>query len=419
MHRARRGTGSAATARRWVAAGVPFDAVVLAGRGSGRDGQALVAALRHVGARGPEVPLVLLTPLGRHLGRDADDDRPPGPLTVVTTPVRPAPFFRALAGVPAGPGALAGPPGGVPAPAPLRLLVAEDHPVNQRLILLMLARLGHRADLVSNGAEAVTAVRRRAYDAVLMDVGMPGMDGPTATRLIRRQLGDRRPWIIAVTANALPGDRAAVLEAGMDDYLTKPLAAAELAAALTRAAAGAAVGAAVGAAAGSQAAPVVAGPDGHAAGAPDLAAPDPARPDPAARELPARDLPVRDLPVRDLPVRDLSALGVAALDPAALDDLRGLVGDAAVLSGLIADFLAETPPLVGDLRAAVAGGDHERAHRTAHTLAGLGATFGATTMARLCRRAQDHAGPAADMGPVVDEIAAEHERVARALRLLG
>ena len=141
----------------------------------------------------------------------------------------------------------------------------------------------------------------------------------------------------------------------MDDYLTKPLVAADLARALARAAAG--------------------------------TADDPARP---------------------------------VLDPDALDTLRELVGgDPAALSDLVADFLAETPPLVHELRAAAAGGDPGRAHHAAHALKGLGATFGATTMARLCQRAESHsAEPGPDMTPLVAEIAAEHERVALALRWL-
>ncbi len=108
------------------------------------------------------------------------------------------------------------------------------------------------------------------------------------------------------------------------------------------------------------------------------------------------------------------------LDPDALDTLRELVGgDPAALSDLVADFLAETPPLVHELRAAAAGGDPGRANRAAHALKGLGATFGATTMARLCQRAESHsAEPGPDMTPLVAAIAAEHERVALALRWL-
>ena len=86
----------------------------------------------------------------------------------------------------------------------------------------------------------------------------------------------------------------------------------------------------------------------------------------------------------------------------------------------MAEFLAEAPPLVHELRAAAAGGDPGRAHHAAHTLKGLGATFGATTMAQLCQRAESHsAEPSPDMTPLVAEIAAEHERVTLALRRLA
>ncbi|WP_345382406.1 Hpt domain-containing protein, partial [Pseudonocardia yuanmonensis] len=137
------------------------------------------------------------------------------------------------------------------------------------------------------------------------------------------------------------------------------------------------------------------------------AALDPAALDPAALDPAALDPAALDP----------AALDPAALDPAALDRLRELVGgDPGALSGLVEDFLSETPPLVQTLRAAVAAGDAEGAQRAAHTLKGLGDTVGATAMARLCRRAESH-GPAVP-GPVVEEIAGEHARVAQALRLL-
>ena len=107
---------------------------------------------------------------------------------------------------------------------PLRILLAEDNAVNQKLALRLLQQMGYRADLASNGIEAVESVQRQAYDVVLMDVQMPELDGLDATRQICTLLdGPMRPRIVALTANAMQGDREMCLEAGMDDYLTKPI----------------------------------------------------------------------------------------------------------------------------------------------------------------------------------------------------
>jgi PAS domain S-box-containing protein len=105
---------------------------------------------------------------------------------------------------------------------PLRILLAEDHAINQKMALMLLARLGYEADVVINGVEAIAALRRQHYDVVLMDVNMPEMDGLTATKHIRQMLSDAYPRIIAMTASAMTGDRERCLEAGMDDYVTKP-----------------------------------------------------------------------------------------------------------------------------------------------------------------------------------------------------
>ena len=118
-----------------------------------------------------------------------------------------------------------------------RILLAEDNIVNQKVALHMLARIGCRADIAANGLEVLEAMERQAYDLILMDMQMPEMDGLEATRRIRAGLkpGQPGPWIIALTANAMDGYRDECLEAGMDDYLGKPIKTAELTAALLRA----------------------------------------------------------------------------------------------------------------------------------------------------------------------------------------
>ena len=112
---------------------------------------------------------------------------------------------------------------------PLRVLVAEDNVINQNVIRAMLAHAGHTVRIVSNGAEAVAAVRDEDFDAVLMDMQMPVLDGIAATRQIRALPPPRRQvWIIALTADAITGSKGYYLEAGMDDYLIKPMSIAAL-----------------------------------------------------------------------------------------------------------------------------------------------------------------------------------------------
>jgi signal transduction histidine kinase/ActR/RegA family two-component response regulator len=107
---------------------------------------------------------------------------------------------------------------------PLRILLAEDNSINQRVALLMLSRLGYPADVAADGRQVLEAVQRQRYDLILMDVQMPGMDGLEATRRIRAELPpERQPVIVAMTASVLAGHREACLAAGMDDFLPKPV----------------------------------------------------------------------------------------------------------------------------------------------------------------------------------------------------
>jgi CheY-like chemotaxis protein len=116
-------------------------------------------------------------------------------------------------------------------------LLAEDNVFNQKLATHLLGQMGYRADLAADGLEAIQSLERQHYDVILMDVQMPEMDGLEAARQIcARWPRERRPRIIAMTANAMQGDREMCLAAGMDDYISKPIRPAELADALERAA---------------------------------------------------------------------------------------------------------------------------------------------------------------------------------------
>jgi len=112
---------------------------------------------------------------------------------------------------------------------PLRILLADDNRVNQKVAMAFLEKMGYRIEVVSNGIEVLQALDRQFFDLVFLDVHMPEMDGFEAARQIRaRWTGDQRPRIVAMTGNTLQGDREACLEAGMDDYMAKPIRVKEL-----------------------------------------------------------------------------------------------------------------------------------------------------------------------------------------------
>jgi CheY-like chemotaxis protein len=234
---ASRATGSPAESLRWLAAGETFDVAILDMHMPEMDG---IALGREVRALRADLPLLLFSSLGRREAGDTDDLFD----AYLMKPLHQSQLFDALVGVllheaPEQPVAPAKPQmdPDMAARHPLRILLAEDNAVNQKLALRLLQQLGYRADLAANGAEALESVARQIYDVVLMDVQMPEMDGLEATRrIIARWPGDARPRIVAMTANAMRGDREMCLAAGMDDYITKPIRVPELVAALENAA---------------------------------------------------------------------------------------------------------------------------------------------------------------------------------------
>jgi PAS domain S-box-containing protein len=217
--------------------GSRFDLAILDMQMPDMDGIMLARAIRSLPA-GASLPLILLSSIGRQ----------PSPSDAalfsccLNKPAKPSQLFneigRALGSDDPSPATQI--PVAPPAPGEThqeRLLLAEDNPVNQRVALHMLARLGYRADVAANGIEVLDALQRLPYDIILMDVQMPELDGLEATRRIRQSdtPAASRSWIIALTANAMEGDARECTEAGMDDYLSKPIKKESLAAALDRA----------------------------------------------------------------------------------------------------------------------------------------------------------------------------------------
>jgi PAS domain S-box-containing protein len=295
-------------------------------------------------------------------------------IACISKPILEGRLHEALAGAPggaAGTDATAGErrpvmPGPGQARSAARILLAEDHPVNQQVVLAMLGQLGLAADPVFNGAQAIEALRTTGYDLVLMDCEMPEVDGYEATRRIRNRATETlNPLIpiVAVTANAMPGDREKCLRCGMDDYLAKPIEPDELA-------------------------QVLAKWIGHAA-------------------------PIGKCNAGKTPVRPD---GDQVFDRSGL--LKRLAGNRGLAEKLVREFLADTPSQLRILRKLLEDGDAESARRQAHKLKGAAANLSAGAL----REAALHAEQAAMSGQlnkVADLLATmegEFERVKSVLQ---
>ncbi|MEW6240644.1 MAG: response regulator, partial [Chloroflexota bacterium] len=215
----------------WIQTGEHFDLAILDLQMPEMDGLMLTREIRKLHE---SLPIILLTSLGRkEIGADDLDFA-----AYLTKPLKPSALFDAVAEIfarhlvtPKADSAKPAVDADMAKKRPLRILLAEDLQVNQKLALRLLEQMGYRADVASNGLEAVESVERQAYDVILMDVQMPDMDGLDATRAIRKK-NVKQPYIIAMTANAMQGDREMCIEAGMDDYISKPIRMNELVAAL-------------------------------------------------------------------------------------------------------------------------------------------------------------------------------------------
>ena len=224
-----------------MAADTRFDVAILDMQMPGMNGVELARHLRGTATCG-DLPMILLSSLGRPAEYSRAELEEIGFAEVLVKPVKPSPLLNALVSV------FAGRPirvidraqrkapefdENLAAKLPLRILLADDNPTNQKLGRLILKRLGYASDVAGNGLEVLQAVARQDYDVVLMDIEMPEMDGIEATRrIVADHPAGKRPRIIAVTANAMEGDREKFITAGMSGYVSKPIRVADLVEAL-------------------------------------------------------------------------------------------------------------------------------------------------------------------------------------------
>jgi CheY-like chemotaxis protein/HPt (histidine-containing phosphotransfer) domain-containing protein len=308
-----------------------FDVVVMDMHMPGMNGISLAEVIKADPRLSP-ARLIILTSLG-HLMDDEQLERM-GIDACLVKPVKQARLYECLTGVPNKPAPAKAAPGapapGAPLTETLRVLLAEDNVINQKVAVAQLRKLGCAPDVVANGFEAVEASKRTRYDVILMDCQMPQMDGYEASRQIRlreQTEGGRPVYIIAMTANAMQGDREKCIAASMNDYLSKPVKDSDLKAALGR----------------SRAAP-----EGEAA------APEP--------ELALQEAPEGDALV------DLERLEAAANE------------DPKVLQELVDLYFAQAKDLMNGLRAAINSGSAKDVDHFAHKLVGASLACGMSAM---------------------------------------
>jgi two-component system sensor histidine kinase/response regulator len=304
-------------------AGTPFEVVLLDAQMPEMDGLDLAAAIGQAPSL-RSARLVMLTSTGDHRARA----RELGIEAYLTKPVRRGRLLATVADQACEPERAA--PALATAPEGLRVLVAEDNPVNQLVIETMLFKRGFAVDIAGDGAEALAKLAHSHYAAVFMDCQMPNVDGYEATARIRAQeRGDERLPVIAMTAHAMAGDRERCLAAGMDDYLSKPLR-------------------------------------------PEL-----------LDEVLERWLGVTVTATGDDAEADDRDEAIDALiDEARMRTFREDYPD--IVDQLLQLFVDSTPELLEELRAAVAGGDADERRRAAHKLKGSCQNIGATFRAALC-----------------------------------
>jgi len=393
--------------QRAAAEGHPFDLAIIDMRMPGMDGFALAKAVKG-DPRLATTRLVLLSSAG--VRGEAKDASEIGFAGYLTKPIRQSALYDCLTLVmgrseESDAGAATGRPlitrHVIAEPRAVRrsrILVVEDNPVNQEVATGLLEWLGHRADIAGNGREAVEAVQRLPYDIVLMDCQMPEMDGFEATAKIRereRATGRHLP-IIALTANAMEGDRERCIAAGMDDYVSKPVSREKLAAILARWLEAA-----------------TSEPPERRPGPPAPQAPiDPA---PTSGPIaPADRLAAGEV----IPETNCADADDITLDTAALDRLRLVgAGRKSLVCKLIGSFLTDTPDRLAALTPAIERADSAEVRMIAHTLKSSSALLGAGNLSSRCAALECAAleGDRQRWPEMAAEVHREYARAAAAL----
>lgn len=338
-----------------------------------------------------EVPIILYTPVTSR--NDIVRQMVPGVSSVLATPVFPATLYHTLLELFHVPLA---PP--TPKPTehehgvqgdnqahryPLHILVAEDNVINQQVALRMLRKLGYRADVAANGRDVLAAFQRCRYEVVFMDVQMPDMDGLEATRQLRDSLpDDQQPWIIAMTAYAMTQDRDMCLEAGMNDYISKPVQIEELSDKLK-----------------------------HIAEQHNGTGIQPV----AHKSHPTAQTAAQKPACLDARQREASEHALPTLDYAIFQRFISTVSDieSNLAHELVTIFCEEVPKKVKDMRQAMRKNDSETIHHHAHSLKTSCAQLGALRLSALCKQMEmrTRSGKMEGVTNLLTQITDEFEQV--------
>ncbi len=386
-----RGAQSGEQALEWLRQGESFDIAIIDMQMPGMDGLMLAKEISTLSGA-MMMPLILLTSAG--VRADAPALASVAFASCLTKPIKPVQLHETLVRVISG----AKPPSRKPlAPArldvtlasrfPLRVLVCLDNVINQKVAIRLLQQMGYKADLANNGKEAIEALERAPYSFILMDVHMPIMDGLTATQMIRQRQQDpaqhpnfKSPiTIVAMTANAMQGDREKCLEAGMDDYLAKPVRPEDIRSVIERW-----------------------GDKAHSPEHPVTTATTPVTAKPSA--APNSPTPFPTVPDPEPPVNMERLLDFAN-------------GSAKNLRELITLYLQQTADQIEKLDAATRAGNAPEVKRLAHSCAGASATCGMVTIVPLLHKLErmGHEENLADALPVCDEACRQFDRIRRFL----